>query len=100
MGDCAPCRQCRDLTAVAASELLVAQAARVTFEARCLQGRAALFPDGCPASPRRDKRDNQNRCPGTCPRRCVPLLLAGSSVRQTPWNASGAARFYAEAELN
>jgi hypothetical protein len=38
-------RQCRDLTAVAVRELLASQAARVSVEARYLNGHAALFPD-------------------------------------------------------
>jgi hypothetical protein len=40
-----PLRQRRDLTARQVRELLAAKEARVTVEARYLQGQAALFPD-------------------------------------------------------
>jgi hypothetical protein len=52
-------RQCRDLTALQARELLAAQAARVAVETRYLQGQTALFPDVATAFDDQIRRSQQ-----------------------------------------
>jgi hypothetical protein len=52
-------RQCRDLTALQVRELLAAKEARLTVEARYLNGHAALFPDEAAAFDDQIRRSQQ-----------------------------------------